>query len=218
MKDNEPIKREVGLPEIAAGAVTGVAAAAVLSSMNGKAPSSTQYLSPTQKAFWDKIHANIDQRFKTVCLPIVDEFRRLKPPPVNTSDIQAAQAWALEAQEYLHNSSTYKALYDGEVGRTAREELAKAEHLLFSKSGKPYTADDIIKAMDEAKSSALKKPFLAFKSLPTSGKIGVGVVTLASAFGVGYLINKWRNNEDATHVGRMDQERAMPKFRTLSDI
>lgn len=53
-----------------------------------------------------------------------------------------------------------------------------------------------------------KKPLIAFESMTTSGKIGLGAVVMGSALGAAYLLNQWRARGES-HVERLQRERSV---------
>jgi len=220
MAEDENIKKDIGLAEIAAGATAGVTTAALISSMAGNSITAGSAI-PTKDEFWQKVRARIQSpRGNAITFPIFQEFRKLHPPPANTASTKVLKAWTEQMEQHCNTHPDYIAFCEAEK-KIAVGEYANTIQEALKKAGKPSTVDDIMRAMDEIKPtikpSAWQKPLLAFKSLSLGGKIGVGAVGLAAAVGVGYAVNMWRNSK-GTHVEQLEQERAAPKFRTLSDI
>ena len=209
MTADKNIEKEVGLPEIAVGVATAAGVTAGMSSMLGKQPERII----TSSALYAKIQESICKNGAELCKNILGEFNRSNPAPSND---KALKIWAVKGKNHLANSPAYQAFAKAEAQRISGEEFAKARDL-FKTLGKTLTVDDFFKGTHASQTSTWEKPLLAFKSLSTGGKIGVGAVALASAVGMGYVVNKWRNGK-GTHIERLEQERSEPKFRTLSDI
>lgn len=188
MAADEHIKKEVGIAEVATGAVAGAATAAMVPVMFHKLAPET-----IKKVTTERLEQQIIDKSHDISKPLLDEFKRLKPPPLEAI---ASKAWDEEAKAYVRNSPAMRDLIKKETQR-ALTASANLEEL--------------------SKASMWEKPLLAFNSLSTVGKVCVGAIALASALGVGYAINRWRNG-DETHVERLERERRAPKSPTLADM
>jgi hypothetical protein len=184
----EHITNEVGIPEVATGAVAGAATAAMVPIMFHKLAPAT-----IKKVTIERLAQHIINHSHAIAEPLFYEFTKLKPPPLEAI---ALKAWDEEAKTYVRNSP-------------ALQDVIKKE------TQKALTASANLEELSKA--SMWEKPLLAFNSLSTVGKVGVGAIALASAFGVGYAVNRWRNG-DETHVERLERERRAPKSHTLADM